>query len=127
MTPTLIKPIERLKRAQLVFENQIVDLSTETHKLAATQAFEFCYELAWKTIKKLFESEGFPIGTPKIAFRKAASEGLISSPEIWFTFQEARNLTSHTYEQETLDEVVAVFKPFSLELDLLIKNLESRV
>ncbi len=119
--------IERLKRAQQIFEKFRKNLTTEQNIVGTIQAFEFCYELSWKTIKKIFESEGFTVGTPKNAFRKAALERLIDNLEIWFDFQETRNITSHTYEQEIIDDVVMIFESFSQELDKLIKRLESRL
>lgn len=80
--------LERLKRTQTLFETFRKDMITERDKAGAVQAFEFCYELCWKTIKKLLEAEGLEVGTPKDAFRKAATSGLITDPEIWFEFQK---------------------------------------
>ncbi len=119
--------VEKLKRAQFLFESFRKDLSTEKDKVATVQAFEFCYELSWKTLKKFLESEGLEATTPKEVFRKAAAAHFIEDPERWFEFQKIRNLTTHTYEEETLDEVVGAFDSFSTEFQKLIAMLEARL
>ena len=119
--------LERLKRAQSLFEQFRKNMLTERDKAGAVQAFEFCYELCWKTIKKLLESEGLEVATPKDAFRKAATAKLIQDPELWFDFQKKRNLTVHTYEEETLEEVLTIFDTFSVQLQELITQLEGRI
>ena len=124
---TNVSNLEKLKRARFLFESFRKDLTTEKDKVATVQAFEFCYEISWKTIKKFLESEGLEATTPKEVFRKAAVAHLIEDPERWFGFQKVRNLTTHTYEEETLEEVVGVFDFFSTELEKLIVALEVRL
>src|SRR5579872_361645 len=111
-------------KAQHVFEKFRKNLSTDQEKAGAVQAFEFCYELAWKLMKRVLESRGLESGSPKDTFRKAFEEGLISDPEIWFEFQENKNLSLHVYEKENLDIVVASFNQFSIELSKLLAKVE---
>jgi nucleotidyltransferase substrate binding protein (TIGR01987 family) len=116
--------IQKLKKAQNLFELYRKDMVTDRDKAGAVQAFEFCYELAWKTMKKFLEDRGQATGSPKDTFRKALEEQLIKDPELWFDFQEKRNLTVHTYEQACVDLVLKEFDVFSRELQLLIEKLE---
>lgn len=116
--------IQKLKKAQNLFENYRQDMITDRDKAGAVQAFEFCYELAWKAMKKFLEDQGQVVGSPKDTFRKAAQERLIDDPEKWFGFQEKRNLTVHTYEHECVELVLNAFDQFSDELKKLIINLE---
>jgi nucleotidyltransferase substrate binding protein (TIGR01987 family) len=114
-------------KAQKVFDRFRLNLADDQAQAGAVQAFEFCYELAWKMMKRILAARGVETGSPADTFRKAVHEGLIDDPEVWFGFQKKRNLTSHTYEQEVLDAIVAIFDEFSRELAVLISRLEKMV
>jgi nucleotidyltransferase substrate binding protein (TIGR01987 family) len=111
-------------KAQKVFERFRLNLADDQAQAGAVQAFEFCYELAWKMMKRVLAVRGVDAASPADTFRKAAPEGLIDDPEVWFAFQKKRNLTSHTYEQENLDAIVAILDEFSRELAILINRLK---
>jgi nucleotidyltransferase substrate binding protein (TIGR01987 family) len=113
-----------IKKAQQVFEEFRRNLTTNQEKAGAVQAFEFCYELSWKTMKKVLELRGLIVGSPKDTFRKALEEGLIADPEIWFGFQKLRNIVTHTYNEQNLNLIVKSFDNFSTEMQKLIEQLE---
>lgn len=71
------------------------------------QGFEFTHELAWNVLKDYLEEKGIVgiIGS-KDATRLAFKNGLIDDGEAWMDMIKARNLSSHTYNQETADEIV---------------------
>lgn len=97
--------------------------TTEQEKAGAIQAFEYCFELAWKIMKKLLEERGKIANSPKEAFRMAALEGFIRDPEIWFNFLKMRNLTVHTYEEDEADKVVEILPLFSQEIFSFLANI----
>lgn len=113
-----------IKKAQQVFEEFRKNLNTNQEKAGAVQAFEFCYELSWKTMKRVLELRGLEVGSPKDTFRKAHEEGLIKDPEIWFEFQKIRNIVTHTYNEKNLDIIVASFASFSIAMQKLIEQLD---
>ena len=115
--------ILNLEKAQLIFEQFRTDMINDRDKAGAIQAFEFCYELSWKTMKHFLEKRGLEVGSPKDTFRKAALEKLIPNPEVWFDFQKYRNLTVHTYNKRNLDEIVGIFDQFSQELNQFIVTI----
>lgn len=115
----------KLHKARNTFERFRQDMQDDRDQAGAIQAFEFSYELAWKMMKRVLESRGQEVGSPKDTFRKAALEKLIDDPEIWFEFQMKRNLTSHTYEQDNIDAIIQIFDLFSAELSKLIERLEN--
>ncbi|KLL04807.1 MAG: nucleotidyltransferase substrate binding protein [Mycoplasmataceae bacterium RV_VA103A] len=88
------------------------------------QAFEVCYELAWKTLQKVLNLRGIDVFSPRETFRLAAREGLISNLKGWFDYVKKRNITVHAYEDEIMDKVYPVLPKFLKDLNLLIKNLE---
>lgn len=116
--------ISSLLKARDVFERFRKDMVDDRDKAGAVQAFEFCYELSWKMMRRVLESRGLDVGSPKDTFRKAVLEKLIDDPEIWFDFQRKRNLTIHTYKPENLDAIVAIFDTFSDEMNKLMACLQ---
>jgi nucleotidyltransferase substrate binding protein (TIGR01987 family) len=82
------------------------DLS-ELEQQGVVQGFEFTHELAWNVLKDYLEEMGVSgiIGS-KGATREAFRNGLINDGEDWMKMIRARNLSSHTYNQETADEIV---------------------
>jgi nucleotidyltransferase substrate binding protein (TIGR01987 family) len=119
--------LSKLLKAQAVFERFRRDMRDDRDEAGAVQAFEFCYELAWKMMKRYLAMQGIEVEGSRNAFRQSALIKLIDDPEIWFDFLEKRNLTVHTYEQENLNAIVAIFDLFSAELDTLIKRLQALI
>jgi nucleotidyltransferase substrate binding protein (TIGR01987 family) len=69
------------------------------------QRFEFCWELAWKTLRLKLEAEGILVNTPRETWQQALQAGLIADGNAWSEAQKKRNLTSHTYDEKLADEV----------------------
>lgn len=116
--------ITSLLKAFEKFENFRKNLNTDQEKAGAIQAFEYCYELSWKTMKRLLEIQGKSVNSPRATFRAAALEGYIEDPEVWFKFIEKRNITVHTYQEDEADAVIEIFPIFSKELSSFIKKIE---
>jgi len=112
-------------KARDVFEKFRHNLITDQDKAGAIQAFEFCFELAWKTMQKILQAKGVYQSTPKDVMREAAAAGLIGDLKKWFSFVDKRNETVHTYKEEVRDDVLSIFDVFSYELDLFIKKAEA--
>ncbi len=119
--------LSKILKAQATFERFRQSLDTEQNQAGAVQAFEFCYELAWKIMKRFLDTQGIEAVSPKDTFRQAALVHIIDDPEVWFDFQEKRNLTVHTYEQENLDAIIKIFDLFSLELNKIINRIKDQL
>lgn len=119
--------ISPLIKAFSVFQKFLPNSNTEQEKAGTIQAFEFCYELSWKMIKRILTKKGLTATSPRDTFRLAAQSGLIKDPEIWFQFIEKRNLTVHTYEETYIDEVMLLLPTFNNEMEKLIKNIRSLI
>jgi len=78
------------------------------------QRFEYCMELAWKTIKDYLESQNviFKQITPHSIIKEAIISKLIDDGEIWMQALDARNKMSHTYD----------FKKFEVVIDQINKK-----
>lgn len=117
--------VENLFNATKQFELFRKDMIAERDKAGAIQAFEFCYELSWKTMKRIIQvCYGKTLHSPREVFREAAACGLISDPRIWFAFINARNITVHTYDPKIVQDILDIFDDFSLAVSELLQNLE---
>jgi nucleotidyltransferase substrate binding protein (TIGR01987 family) len=71
------------------------------------QCFEYNYELSWNVMKDFYESQGeTDIQGSRDAFRLAFKRGLIEDGELWMDMIKSRALTSHTYLENTANEVI---------------------
>jgi nucleotidyltransferase substrate binding protein (TIGR01987 family) len=83
---------------------------------AAIQRFEFTYETAWKAMKLYLEFKGLDVRNPQDTLRAALQQGLIDDGNAWSMLHEKRNLTSHTYNEATANEVYEFVKRDGLRL-----------
>ncbi len=94
-------------------------------KAGCIQYFEFCFELAWKSIQVLARKQGLTdCLSPKSCLREAFANGWIKNEEIWLQMLEARNKMSHTYDTNEALKVYASLAGFLPELQELCKSLK---
>lgn len=117
--------ISSLMKAFETFERFYPHQSTEQEKAGIIQAFEFSYELAWKTLKRVAEVKGLQSASPRDTFRVAADLGLIESAEKWFRFIDAKNQAIHAYKENVVDEIFQRLTSFQEEMRKLMKTLMS--
>ncbi len=96
--------VDRLEEAISEYKNNPSDIIRD----GIIQRFEFCTELAWKTTREYLLEEGAEFrNTPKAVMREAYAASLISDAQIWSDLLRDRNLTSHTYNEETARNIFA--------------------
>ena len=80
----------------------------ERERQGLIKAFEYCFEVGWNTLR--------------LAFRM----GLIDDDEAWLAMVQDRNLTSHTYNRSTAEQVseqvAARYLPCFRELRLVLSE-----
>ncbi len=81
---------------------------SELEKQGVIQGFEFTHELAWNVLKDYLQEHGYVrlIGS-KDATRMAFKNELLEDGDAWMDMIKARNLSSHTYNTETAEKLVA--------------------
>ena len=91
------------------------------------QGFEYTHELAWKTLKDFLEERGVQeLYGSRDTTRAAFSAGLIERGATWMDMIASRNLTSHTYNEETAAQVVsAILDPYFAEFQTFQTKLAS--
>lgn len=78
-------------------------------KQGVIQAFEFTHELAWNMLKDYLEDQGNQnVKGSKDATREAFKVDLIADGEQWMAMIQSRNISSHTYDERTADQLVSV-------------------
>jgi nucleotidyltransferase substrate binding protein (TIGR01987 family) len=102
----------------------------EVIKAGVIQNFEFTYELCWKFMKRWLEVN---IGTAYVdgvtrreLFRLSVENKLIKDVDQWMEYHDARNETSHTYDQDTADDIFQVAQTFFSDAFELLQILEEK-
>jgi nucleotidyltransferase substrate binding protein (TIGR01987 family) len=98
---------QNLKKAFIQLEKTVntPDLN-ELERQGLIKAFEFTYELAWTTLKDFLVEKGYTdLIWSKDTIRQSFQSGLISDGDIWMDMIKSRNLTAHTYNQDTAESI----------------------
>jgi nucleotidyltransferase substrate binding protein (TIGR01987 family) len=100
----------------------------EIVKEGLIQRFEYTHELAWNVMKDYAAFQGNTnVGGSRDATREAFQLNLVSDGKVWMDMIGSRNKTSHTYNEETADEIYSKimkeYYPAFLEFQ---KNMESK-
>lgn len=117
--------IEPLLRAYSTFQSGLSQAQSDLEKAGAIQYFEFTFELAWKTMKRVLAEQGTVLNSPKTVIREAGIEGLIRDTNAWFEFTHNRNNTVHSYNVKTAQEIFDDLPKFNDEMEFFVAKLKS--
>ena len=104
---------------------------SELEQQGLIQGFEFTHELAWNLLKDFLEAQGIAglIGS-RDAIRTAFKNGLLEDGETWMEMIKARNLSSHTYQQDLAQriatDILTRFYPAFVALELKMRSMLDR-
>ena len=108
-----------------IADHNIEDLS-DLEKEGFVQRFEYTLELAWKTLKDYLLEQGFDLASPKEVFRQAFQNEIITDGEIWMEALNRRNLSSHTYNAQVLEQTLTFlreeFYPVIVKMHAYLEN-----
>jgi nucleotidyltransferase substrate binding protein (TIGR01987 family) len=92
------KQLERFKE---------VESLNEMEKQGLIKAFEYTFELSWKTLQDLLKEKGYvDIVGPRPVIEQSFQDGYISDGIGWMRMHKSRNLTSHTYDEQIAEEII---------------------
>jgi len=82
-------------------------------KEGVIQRFEYCFELAWKTVKDYLEESGFVFATvtPRQVLKDAFAAKILAEGQVWIDMLDHRNLLSHTYNLASFEKAVEAIHP----------------
>lgn len=116
--------LQDLETAQQRLQDALEKEKDDIVRDAVIQRFEFTFELTWKSLSTFLKEDGIEFKGIKSLLRDAARIGLLDEPEVWFTYLEARNLTTHTYDLEIAEKVYIKAKQFNSDLKILLPKLK---
>lgn len=104
------------------------DVLDEMIKEGLILRFEYTHELAWNVMKDYAAFQGNTnVGGSRDATREAFQLKIVSAGKVWMDMIGSRNKTSHTYNEETADEIYSKimneYYPAFLEFQ---KNMEAK-
>ena len=122
------KALARLSEAvDLLVDNVDEGSEFDLLKEGLIQRFEYTHELAWKVMKDYLEYQGYvDIRGSRDAIRKSLELNILSDRR-WMATIEARNLTSHNYDDETADniynEIMNIYFPLFIDFEAKMLTL----
>jgi len=124
---------EAVKRISLDFEMDINGTIDEDEflddiiKEGLIQRFKYTHELAWNVMKDFLANAGNTgVYGSKDAIREAFAADLIHDGDIWMDMIRSRNKTSHTYNEETADDMFRkILQQYHPELSLFRDKMQA--
>ena len=113
---------DNFKRAYFLLQDAVESYrEEELNQLAKEgmiQRFQYCTELAWKTVKDYLENQNVVLEqiTPRAVIKEAVAAKLLSRGEDWMNALDARNKMSHTYEFRKFESVIKQIEATYLNL-----------
>lgn len=105
------------------------NINDELLRDGVIQRFEYTIDLSWKFLQRYLkvdlQIEESSIRSKKDIFREASRLKLIEDAERWITHYEARNSTSHEYNQEVAKMVYSQVLIFLPDVKKLLEVLEN--
>jgi len=96
-----------------LYSGEVDEEYIEFIKDSVIQRFEYTVELLWKTLKNfLYEVHWLECYSPKSCLKLANSVWLIDNLELFFEMIYVRNLSSHTYNQTQVEEIISEIDKF---------------
>lgn len=132
---SLEKATSQLQKSLSYYHSDLAQQDAGIRKqfqMAAIQAFEFTYELSYKTLKRYLETTEAHTGEIDLLsfptlIRMGCERGLLKSDwSVWKNFREMRNLTSHTYDDEKANLAFSVLANFLQEASFLLHTLQGK-
>lgn len=125
-------PNDNLRKFRRTFETlqrftsqPVVD---DLARAGVVKAFEFTFELAWKSVQEWVIASGFPERGPKASLRTAFRGELIGEEEerLLQAMMNDRNLSAQTYRGDEIERIAnAVVQEYLAAFESLLARLEA--
>ena len=98
--------IENFNKAFDIYSDAVKEFDEKkvlTH-MALVQAYEICFELAWKCLKNYLQQKGIDVNYPTEVIKEALNKNTLKNGQLWIDMLNARNSTSHEYNMEKVSK-----------------------
>lgn len=126
MSGKLQNLILQFEKAVVKFTDVLKQEKNEYIRDSAIQRFEFTFELSWKAMKAYLEEQGIIVYAPRDSIKGAFQAGLIEDDSVWLEMIELRNLTSHTYNESTAEEIYSALPDTLESFQKLLHSLKQK-
>ena len=86
------------QRLRWALEIHQQDPDNDLIRMAVIKAYEFTFELSWKTLKDFLAYNGIDAKLPREVLKQAFATGLVINGQLWIDMLEERNLMAQTYD-----------------------------
>ena len=117
MPNNVIESYETFKKAfSKLVEYVDTDNGTEKDRSAIINAYQYTFELWWKTLQKYLKQEEIldELG-PGSVIRTAFQYNIIKNGDVFMSMLKDRNLITHTYKEDIAEEIHGRIKDEYLE------------
>lgn len=97
----LEKALDRFREA---LQGTAKEPGNHLYQIALIGAFQFTFELSWKTMKDYLLYNGVDVSLPREVLKQAFHHQLVSDGQIWIDMLEDRNLMAHVYQEQAAVE-----------------------
>lgn len=98
---------------------------SKVERAGLIQTFEFTFELSWNVLKDYLALKGIIVRFPRETIKEAFQTGLIKDGHIWIKMLDARNETSHAYDEKVAEEITAAIRSrFFVPITELVESLK---
>ena len=118
--------LDRLGQATRRLSEALQSPESDLKRDAAIQRFEFTFEMAWKTLKRVLLYEGEICTTPRQCLKAAYRIGLLDDEDPWLNMLQDRNLMVHIYDEQTAMEIYRRITSYQSAFMRLLKELSVR-
>lgn len=91
---------------------------------ASAHRFVYCYELTWKSLRRMLRMREIQANSPVKTFREAYAEGWIEEKTLYEAMIADRNIVTHEYFEEKAQEVYARLPNYLQEMQKLATRIE---
>lgn len=130
MSNNLIESYETFKKAFSKLREFVdTDNGTEKDKAAIIHAYEYTFELWWKSLQRYLQDfETVTEFGPGSTIRNAFQYGLIEEGQDYMNLLKDRNLIAHTYKENIATEIYeSIVNKHINTLEKFIKEFDKRI
>ncbi|HEY5326084.1 MAG TPA: HI0074 family nucleotidyltransferase substrate-binding subunit [Mucilaginibacter sp.] len=125
MNNYLDSKISIFEQALTTFKDALLENPSQLERDGAIQRFEYCFDLAWKALKRYMEKSGLiDLNSPRSVFAAAYAEGIIGDEIIWSTIILKRNASVHTYNQQLAETLFGELPVYYDAMCVLLARLK---